>query len=571
MLNLIAEKSLARLLMVGSVFISVFVLWGTVTDPVNVTKLLALGGIAAAGFATTMSFGAKNIWAHHKRMIFVLFLFFLAVINSAIQSSAPTSQLIYGSFGRNTGLITYVLLILLFVAALGLSQKSSFLKISNGLLVAGAINVIYCIWVIAFGDFIGWSNPYGNILGTFGNPNFIGAFLGIFASVLFAFLVQPNLGIAYRLSGSMFLLLTFFEIKSSHAIQGIVVAAGGMSLVGFYFLRSKSKSIFVPIFYSVIVLIFGMVATLGALQIGPLKKLIYKTSVSLRGVYWHAAWNMGSEFPLSGVGMDTYGDWFRRLRDDHALIFPGPSVISNAAHNVVVDQFAYGGWPMLLTYLTITVFVLLAIIKVSIRKKEFDFTFIGLAVAWICYQVQSFISINQIGLAIWGWLLGGSIIGFERATRFSSTDNDKSSLDKPKRKLNASKESFGLSPSMVAFLGAVVGLLIASPPISSDVKWKTALGAGSLERVEQALTPGFLNPLSSYRYNEAVQLFEQNNLYEQSYKYAKIAVAFNRDSFDSWNLLYHIKNATPEDREIAKKNLVRLDPKNQHIFEVPKQ
>ena len=42
MLNLVAERTLARLLMVGSTFITIFVVWGAVTDPVNVTKLLVI-------------------------------------------------------------------------------------------------------------------------------------------------------------------------------------------------------------------------------------------------------------------------------------------------------------------------------------------------------------------------------------------------------------------------------------------------------------------------------------------------------------------------------------------------
>ena len=46
MLNTASEKTLSNLLMVGSAFVTIFVVWGTVTDPVNVTKLLALGAVA---------------------------------------------------------------------------------------------------------------------------------------------------------------------------------------------------------------------------------------------------------------------------------------------------------------------------------------------------------------------------------------------------------------------------------------------------------------------------------------------------------------------------------------------
>ena len=567
MLNLDAEKSLARLLMIGSSFISIFVVWSSVTDPVNVTKLLALGGVAGAGIAITVSFGAKDLWGNHKLLILLLSLYFLTLINSVIQSEAPSSQLLYGAYGRNTGFVTQALLILLFISSMSLSQKNSFLKVSYGILLAGAINVAYSLWVIIFGDFIGWNNTYGNILGTFGNPNFVGAYLGIFASVLFAHIVKPNLSWIYRAISTFLLLITFFEIKESHAIQGIVVAAGGISLVSFYFLRSKFLSNVVPILYSAFVFTVGIFALFGALQKGPLTSLIYKNSVSLRGEYWQAAWNMGNKFPFSGVGMDSYGDRYRQLRDDQALINPGPNTITNAAHNVILDQFAYGGWPMLIAYLSIFPMVIIAIFRVTSRSREFNFAFISLAVAWICYQVQSVISINQIGLAIWGWILGGALVAYEKVTRPSQVIESKGAAASGKRK--RSKQSFGISPLMTGTLGAVVGLLIAVPPYSSDSNWNSAVKSGDLGKIEKALVPSYLNPQNSSRYVFVYQLLEANKFYDLSYKYAKEAVAFNPESFDAWKMLYYSQKASIEEKSLAKENLVKLDPLNPNIFDSP--
>jgi hypothetical protein len=563
MLNLTAEKSLARLLMFGGAFVSILV-WTTVTDPVNATKLLALGGVAGAAIAISISFAAKDLWRNYKLPIFLLALFLLTVLNSVFQSDAPSSQLLYGAYGRNTGLVTYILLIALFVSALSLSQMDSFLKISYGILIAGAVNVAYSLWVILFGDFIGWSNPYGNILGTFGNPNFVGSFLGIFASVLFAYIIKPNLKLLYRVGLTLVLLVTFIEIQSSNAIQGIVVAGGGISLVGFYFLRSKFKSNVIPAIYSAAVFIVGIFALLGALQKGPLTSLIYKNSVSLRGEYWQAAWNMGNKFPFSGVGMDTYGDWYRQLRDDQALINPGPNTTTNAAHNVILDQFAYGGWPMLLAYLAVFPIVVFAILRVSLRTREFDFAFIALAVAWICYQVQSVISINQIGLAIWGWILGGSLIAYEKVTRPSQDSEVKQS--NPSGRRIKSKHSAGISPLMTGTLGAVVGLLIAVPPFSSDSNWNSALKSGDLNKIESSLQTSYLSPQNSNRYVVLFQLLEANKLFDLSYKYAKIATEFNPQSFDAWQMLYYSEKATPAEKATAKANLLKLDPLNINIF-----
>jgi hypothetical protein len=225
----------------------------------------------------------------------------------------------------------------------------------------------------------------------------------------------------------------------------------------------------------------------------------------------------------------------------------------------------------LLSYLGILIAVVISSIKVIRRNKNYDPIFVAMFAAWACYQVQSVISINQIGLAIWGWLLGGAVIAYERVTRTTNQDNPKSINSGSKKNRTSTKQGFGVSPFMVGILGGVVGLLIASPPYNSDTNWKSALGSGSLQQVEQALTPGYLNPLSSARYANATEIFESSKLYDQAYKYAKIGVDFNPDSFDAWKMLYYIQKSTPADRDLAKKNLERLDPMNKNIFDVPKQ
>ena len=62
-----------------------------------------------------------------------------------------------------------------------------------------------------------------------------------------------------------------------------------------------------------------------------------------------------------------------------------------------------------------------SIIRVVKRSERFDAYFVSLVGAWVAYQTQSFISINQIGLAIWGWILSGLIIGYEINTRVKDT------------------------------------------------------------------------------------------------------------------------------------------------------
>jgi hypothetical protein len=569
MINQVAERTIARVLGIGSAFVAVIVVTGTVTDPVNVTKLFALGGVAVGAFAVLLAFGVKELWDSSKALVILLGLFILAGISAVMNSDGPLTQNIYGVYGRNTALITYLLLIMVILAVAVLRRESSFNYLIWGLLGAGLINVLYCGWAIAFGDFIPWNNPYGNILGTFGNPNFIGAFLGIFAAALIAYILKPGTSVIVRVISVVIFLITVYEIINSNAIQGRVVVAAGLGIVGFYLVRSKFESAIAQVGYIVVVAIGGTFALLGALQIGPLTKYIYKTSVSLRGEYWQAGWNMGSQHPLTGVGFDTYGDWYRRLRDTQALVLPGPNTVTNAAHNVPFDVFAFGGWPLFITYLAILSLSVIAIIRVTVRAKKYDAIFVTLTTAWACYQLQSIISINQIGLAIWGWLFGGALIAYEIATR-PKKDSESSEPAKvkgtPGRSVKSKQNEMIFSSTLLAGIGAVVGLLIAAPPYSADAKWRDALVSQNAQKVEEALIPGYLNPQNSYKYLNAVQLLESSKLFDLAYKYAQIGVEFNPNNFDSWKVLYLITKSTPEDKGRALENMKRLDPNNPNVL-----
>lgn len=567
MLNNAAEKTLTRVLGVGAFATSIFILWGVVTDPVNATKHFMLGATAVAAMLLALVSGFNILWRETKTAIILGVVFLIFTLNAVINSESPLPQNLFGTYGRNTGFMAYLFLSFIFLSALALRTRKSFEFIVKALILTGIVNVIYSLWALLVGDFVGWTNPYNAILGTFGNPNFIGAFLGIFVSVLIAYLLSFEDNLKVRIILGIIVLVTLYEIEKSNAIQGIVVSAGGIALVLLFFIRSKFKSIYPVFFYVIFIVISGIFAVLGALQKGPLTDLIYKTSVSLRGEYWNAGINMGREFPLTGVGMDSYGDWYRMLRRDSALVLPGPGTVTNAAHNVNLDLLAYGGWPLFVAYIALILWAFISIFKVALRSKQYDWVFVSISVGWVCYQVQALISINQIGLAIWGWLLTGAVISYEISTRRvteSATKNDNSSKNRM-----AGYKGENVSPALIAWIGLLIGAILAVPPLSADMKWSTALKSGSVEIVDAALQPSYLNPANVNKYIQAVQLFESNKLPDYAYKYAKIAVDFNANSFDSWKSLYYISKSTQEDRDLALKNMKRLDPKNLSVVDKP--
>ena len=563
MFNKAAEKTASSILLIGTPFTSLFIVLQSVTDPVNATKLAVAGALGFSLFSLFLALAGRAIFSQHKYFLLASLLFLLASINAAFTSDAPLAQNFYGAYGRNTGLIAYLVLSMVAIGALLLKSEGNFIKIIWGLQFAGVVNVVYCAWVIVFGDFLSWANPYGNILGLFGNPNFISAFLGMFITTLMAFAASKHASWKYRIGAVALGLVAYYEIVDSSSIQGIVVTFGGVAIVGFFAIRAYIKQIVVTYLYLVAVAVVGVIAVFGTLQKGPLS-FVYKTSVSLRGEYWRAGLKMGSEHPLTGVGMDSYGDWYRRARSENAAtILPGPKVVTNASHNVVIDFFAYGGWPLLLAYLSMLLLAAIAVIKVLCRTKSYNPVFVAMVAAWTCYEVQSLISINQIGLAVWGWLLTGALVSYEVATRPDTASE--TAPTSAKTKLQSPRNTGIISPQLVAGIGAVIGLLIAVPPLSADTKWRSAIESKDASKVIATLESGYMNPTDSARLVQAVSLFANSNLADQAHQIVLKGVEFNPDYFDAWFQLYSLPNSTEDEKALALKNMKRLDPLNPDV------
>lgn len=546
--------------MVGPAFVSLFLVINSVSDPVNAPKLAVLGSLGFACFGLLLTSNLKRTWQESRVLVLIALLFTIAMLNSVLNSKSPIVQNLYGVYGRNTGFITYVSLVFTLFGALQVRKDRTFELLIYGFFIVGAVNVLYCGWVLAFGDFIPWNNPYKSILGLFGNPDFVSAFLGMFISGLFAFFVASKKRLWVRLCAIVFSVVAFIEVVKSHAIQGIAVSVLGIGIVFFFLIRSRTHSIALSLIYSISALTAGVLGILGTLQIGPLS-FIYKKSVSLRGSYWRAGINMGSKHPLTGIGMDSYGDSYRSARPPVALIdTPGPKVTSNAAHNVFVDIFAYGGWPLFATYVAILAVTLISIIRVIRRGRTYNPIFVTLTVVWATYLLQSIISINQIGLAVWGWVTCGALVAFEIMTRQTHQTQEAKPGTLGRNRIRT-REEF-LTPTLVVGTSALVGLFIAIPPMNGDLKWKAALDSKSVNKVEAAMSPSYLNPASSFKYASVVSLLSENGFNDAAYKYAKIAVEFNPDFSDSWRQLYSLPQSTPEEKKNALKNIKRLDPNN---------
>ena len=555
MINLKAQEILSRILTFGVLTVTLFVEAWRSSEPINAPKMLVLSTCGLSALFVIGSSWNRSFWVRYKSTLIVLISFLFFCVASVILSKDSILVGLFGTKGRSTGLITYFSLTLLFLAAVMVQSKRTYAGTIKFLLIAGAANIVYNIVYIFGYDPIPWNNPYGTILGTFGNPNFISSFLGIVVSVLFAYSLDTESKPILRIVAALLIPVAFYQIIFSHSIQGIFVCAIGSAAVLFFFIRSKWVSKNLQYAYLIAVISVGLISIMGMLQKGPLASLIYKTSVSLRGEYWAAGLNMGLSNPLTGVGLDSYGNWYRLYRRPSAMILPGPSVVSDSAHNVFIDFFASGGFPLLIAYISIQVLVVVSIWRILKNLSTFSFTPVALIASWLGYTSQSVISINQIGLAVWGWVLGGAIIGYSFLENKDVTEQPRT--NKPGKVIKVGRSEAAVS--LAAIAGLLAGFFIALPPVRTDVAWRSALKVGNAGAVEAAMN---MWPHNQRTLNSGIVLFANNGLPEKALEYARLDVKENGESFVSWFTLYQLEGVSDSEKAKIYKKLHQLDPLN---------
>jgi O-antigen ligase len=470
-------------------------------------------------------------------------------------SGGEKLQQIYGSAGRNTGLITYLAFSILFVVSMAASNAAFLNRFLLASLVVGVASLGYGLVQALGGDPINWVNPYSPVFGFLGNPNFQSSLLGILGSIFFTQLLSGSVKLQVKSAYLGYLLVTVFVIRETDSQQGFLVLIIGSGIAFGIYVNHRSKALG----YSYLGLaLIGCVAVLvGILNKGPLASLLYKDSVTYRGDYWRAGWKMTIDNPIFGIGLDSYGDWYRRSRTIEATLRRGPDVTSNAAHNVFLDISAYGGFPLVLIYIALMGLVVISAIKAIKRSQGFNPGFVGLVAGWVAFQAQSIISINQIGLALWGWVLSGLIIGYEINTR-----DGELVVEKKTGKNAAKPEQSSAGSVMGMFIGLVIGVLVGMPPYVASVKYKSALETGNPQVIQEA---AYIWPTDSSRMIQVAMTLNENKLEDEGLQVALDAVERFPDNYSVWGTLSLMKKATDAQKAEALSQMKRLDPLNPNL------
>jgi O-antigen ligase len=523
-------------------------------DPINLIKLLVVVSFAGALLALLLFSNARDAYFNHRSLVYATLGFIVWLTLAVAVSESAINQQMWGVFGRSTGWLTYFSLVIVLFATVVISVKTFYHKLVDTLVLTSVPMTVYALAQIAGQDPISWSEmaPFA----TLGNINFSSAFFGLAALCSLVLAMDRKNGVFLRVALVVLTIIQMLVVLETGSIQGFMIFVAGTGIAVFLWLRSHPKLLLLQVPYIVVGLlgIGGVVAAL--FNVGPLARFVFQNTILFRFDYWYAGWMMSLRNPIFGVGLDSYGDWYRELRGEVATLRTGPDRITNTAHNIYLDISASGGFPLLFFYLVILGLALRAAIKVIRRQKDFNPYFTALFSAWVAYLIQAGVSINQIGVGIWGWLFTGALIGYEVVTRDEPI--------KPIAKSSVAKQSSQMpaSAALLGILGLGIGFTLALIPLNADSNFKNSLQSGVAR--DQFVASKALGATAYHMELALDAAIKANDEALASEITNELLERYPRD-FMAWRVKQVLTSSTPEERDFAYRRLRAMDPYNPDI------
>ena len=396
------------------------------------------------------------------------------------------------------------------------------------------------------------------MIGFLGNPDFASSFLGIIGVLGFVMVIQYRKKFIKSIASGVMTVWAVLLVYLSHALQGLLVFGLGTSLVLYFYIRTQNfpGKKWLSKVYLLIISFSGFLVVLGTLKIGPLSSYLYKISVRQRGFYWHAAVKMMTSHPFFGIGLDSYGDWYLKVRSANAA-FHTPETMSNAAHNVFLDLGSSGGWILFLINLVLVTYTFTRGLNGLRKIKEFDWIRVAIFTTWVAYEAQSLVSINQLGLAVWGWILMGLVIGTNPINLPSSRDSGnvvQTRITGRKSKRQKNKNNLGMATT----IGVITGLIVVGPYFLADSNMRAASQSRDANKV---ITAANRYPFDTDRALQAAQSLASSNLIQPSIQIIDRILSINPISYNALRVKYQLTPLSSKEHEKIKDRLQQLNPK----------
>lgn len=487
----------------------------------------------------------KNFFVYRieKLSLILQCLIILHSLLVVVFSSAPFEQQVFGRTGRGLGLLTILSLEIIFMVAI-LLVKSKENRILFWLIAAAFFSTLYSV-LQSFGiDLLKWDTKTNGVIGTLGNPNFQSAFAGmvLVPSFLYFWSIRKQ-----YLYGVFFFVFFVFSIYKTQSRQGFIAGFFSVVITLLIYFWYKNRFLFATLL--VMGIISALLAVSGMLNYGPLSSYLYNQSVQSRGDFWRSAFNTANSHPIFGIGLDSFGDYFLRYRDEIAANHTFAEYTDNA-HNFFLEQAATGGYPLALLNFSMAFIVIYAFYRIQKANRKFDPFIVSLFSTWVAFQMTAVISPGSLATMYWNALISGLIIGLVK-------------MATPSHPISGGGQDVKVkSNRWFSSVLAMFGFVLVFPLFNTDRLQLLGMQKGDGNLVIKA---SMSFPESTVRYSQIGQELLNSGLHQQALELSRSAVEFNPQSAGLWALILVNPNATMEERLSAKKILLELDPLNSEV------
>lgn len=336
-------------------------------------------------------------------------VFLLLTVASTLFSGAPLLGSFFGDWGRRSGSLFVVVLVL--ILAVASVMKRAELRIALAWLMwAGVPATAYGLVQMVGADPFPWTDQ-GWVISTFGNPNFAAAGLSMLALVTAALAAFGGFAVIWRvLMAPLAALEALVALSTGSSLVVFALATGVLAGALAWALRlSGSRRNALAALLLGVAVLSGFLAVLGLLGSGPLAAAVSPDTLQFRRWYWGAGANMALRHPIFGVGPDGFGRFYGEFRSPEAAQMYSLGV--NNSHDVPLQWAATLGIPAAVVYVALVILVAAVVLRRLWRQgPSASLLAIPLLALWTAYQVQSLVSIDETAVSFMGWFAAGALL-----------------------------------------------------------------------------------------------------------------------------------------------------------------
>lgn len=498
---------------------------------------------------------------------FLLLSILLGLMFSTFLTDSTIVRKIFGYPGRYNGIIYYLCIIIIIFVTSKTSLSGTFSKnFKRQLIVSSSLFGLYSVIQLVGRDPVDWAVSFNPIIGTLGNPNFSGSFMAIMCvAFCYLFLAQGTVGLRIFYS-SIVTGLGVLSVLTGSLQAPILIAVGLLVIVLTHLYRKSNRKWFwVTALASAI---SGVVLFISLLGIGPFGSKLQQVTLTLRLNYWRVGLETARDNFFTGIGPDSYVEGFRLYRGSEFVKQFSDGVISDSAHNTFINIFANYGFLTFIGFLFLALIITKNALTLLFRNEKAESTQAIVAISWLLFLLQSMISIEQIGLSVYQWVIGGLLLN----TRFldSSQGYQNQAMKSKPRDENRFHNEFR---SEIAVSTATLVLILTLPFMKEEISLNRFNSLDKSIPIDKAIELK-LNEFSSYsrleirRSVHIVNFLLVNNRVNEAEELLENLISADPEASEAFEILARIAAYRGDlEREIVlRKKIEFLDPFNYRNF-----